>query len=98
MAVEGEYSWWATRKSDGTVAAGRTMAARTLPASPALATAAGGCSTSDIAVHPTMPAAASVAATAQAQVVVVSTTVRRGASTVGSAARRAARLAGMPHA
>jgi hypothetical protein len=75
-----------------------TSEARMLPASRALATAAGVSSTSENAVQPTIPTAATVAATAQVTAAVRSTSPRRGASTVGSAASRSASRRGTPQA
>ena len=83
--IDGAYSWCAKSRSVGTVA-GRTSAARIVPASRIRASPAGVESTSEYAVQPTTLTAASVAAAAHAQDAGVDGTLRRGASTVGSPA------------
>src|SRR5512141_726818 len=89
--MAGENSWCARRYSLPTFAGGLTCAARTDTASRALAIALGGTSTIENAVQPTTVTAASVAATAHANMAGSEVRARRGcgASTVGSAASAA---------
>src|SRR2546423_1710123 len=93
IAVVGEYSWCARRYSLTT--GRRRSAARTWSTRCAVAIADGGSGIVVSATQPTTPTAATVAATAHATAAGVGR-AREGASTVGSAASRAAKRFEIP--